>query len=226
MSNGSGSRRGWLWDLTEGILPDDGLCIGTSGTVPGGQQGWGDPWKVNGSLRSQKVVENYGNMICSPSGRRLRWRLHEVGSKYLFCHPSQPCHGDVIVKAFAEAMAEEKGPRSLRSVMGVEEPSLFVASRGGLDMQEMMKGCSTFSREKEFRNLLPFPLSPEPTKAEKELSTTARELMHQAAVDVWMFLLIWLSNGSLKAVRSKARKTHRRRFFKQHQRHSKQPSGS
>ena len=42
--------------------------------------------------------------------------------------------------------------------------------RKGLGMQEMLKGCSTFSRVKEFRNLLPFPLSPHPTKAERELS--------------------------------------------------------
>ena len=60
-------------------------------------------------------------------------------------------------------------------------------------MQDMLMGCSTFSGEEEFRNLLPFPLSPDPTKAERELSMTCAhgepvspELMHQAAVDVWM----------------------------------------
>ena len=65
--------RGWLGDLTNGILPDDGLRTGRSKTVPGWQQGWGNPWKADGSLHShQKVVENFGNMISSPSGKWLR----------------------------------------------------------------------------------------------------------------------------------------------------------
>ena len=34
--------------------------------------------------------------------------------------------------------------------------------RRGLAMQEMLKGCSTFSWEKEVRNLLPIPLLPDP----------------------------------------------------------------
>ena len=109
VSNDNGSRRGWLGYLTEGILPDDGLCIGRSGTVPCGQQG--NRWKVNGSLHSQQnVVDNYGVMISSPSGRWLWWHLHEDRSKILFCHsrPSQPCHGDIIVGVFAEDMAEKK----------------------------------------------------------------------------------------------------------------------
>ena len=59
VSNDKGPRRGWLGDLTDGILPDDGLYIGRSKTVPGGQQGWGNPWKANGSLHShQKVVKH------------------------------------------------------------------------------------------------------------------------------------------------------------------------
>ena len=101
-------------------------------------------------------------------------------------------------------------------------------------MQEMLKGCSTFTRAEEFRNLLPFFAVARPTKVEKELSMTSAhgdpvspQLMHEAAVDVWMFLLIWsLSNGSSEVARSKARKAHSRRFLKQHQRRSKQPSGS
>ena len=63
-------------------------------------------------------------------------------------------------------------------------------------MQEMLKRCSTFLRGEEVRDLLPFPLSPEPTKAEIELSMTCAraepvspELTHEAAVEVWMFLL-------------------------------------
>ena len=119
--------------------------------------------------------------------------------------------------------------------MGVKERSLFVPSQKGLAMQEMLKGCSTFSREKEFRNFLPFPLSPDPTKQRELFMTCAHgepvspdlmDLMHQAAVDVWMFLLIRSPIGSLKAVRSKARKAHSRRFLEQDQRHSMQPSGS
>ena len=103
-------------------------------------------------------------------------------------------------------MSEEKqrggGPQSLRSGMGVQEPSSFVSSKKGLAMQEMLNGCSNFSRGKEFRNrLLPFRLSPEPTKAERELSMicaggepVSPELMHEAAADVWKLLLKWSLN--------------------------------
>ena len=76
----------------------------------GGQQGWSNLWKAHGSLHShQKVAETFRNMISSPSGKWLR-RLHECKSKIISCHcrPSQPCHGDVIVRLFAEALAEEK----------------------------------------------------------------------------------------------------------------------
>ena len=54
--------------------------------------------------------------------------------------------------------------------MGVEVSTLFIPSKKGFGHSGGVEGCSTFSREKEFRNLLPFPLSPEPTKAETELS--------------------------------------------------------
>ena len=58
-------------------------------------------------------------------------------------------------------------------------------------MQGKLKRCSTFSRENAARNLLPFPLSPKPTKAEMKLSTTcvrrepvSPELVQEAAGDV------------------------------------------
>ena len=77
-------------------------------------------------------------------------------------------------------------------------------------MQDMLKGCSTISRGKEFRNLRPFPLSPEPTKAEGELSMTCAhgepvspEPMHQAAVDVWMFLLMGSLNWQFEGCKVK-----------------------
>ena len=73
MSNDKGPRCGLLGGLTDRILSDGGLYIGRSKTVLGGQQGWGNPWKPNGSLHSyQKVVENYGNMTSSPSGDGFR----------------------------------------------------------------------------------------------------------------------------------------------------------
>ena len=63
--------------------------------------------------------------------------------------------------------------------------------RRGMAMQEMSKRCSTFSWGEEVRNLLPFPLSIEPTKAEMELSMTCArgepvspKPIQEAAVDV------------------------------------------
>ena len=76
--------------------------------------------------------------------------------------------------------------QSLRSGMGVEEPSLLYGVWPGAAPSHGEGG----------RHLLPFPLSLERTKAEMELSmTSARgdpvssELIHAAASDVWMFLL-------------------------------------
>ena len=40
MSSDNRPRRGWLGDLTGGMLPDDGLYIARSKSVLGGQQGW------------------------------------------------------------------------------------------------------------------------------------------------------------------------------------------
>ena len=87
--------------------------------------------------------------------------------------------------------------------MGVEEPSLFVSPQSrwfghagnAEEVQHLLRAAE------EVRDLLPFPLSSEPTKAEMELyMTSARgepvspELIHEAAVDVWMFLLKWSLN--------------------------------
>ena len=48
------------------------------------------------------------------------------------------------------------------------------------------------------------------------------EHIHEAAVDVWMFLLIWSLNWQFEG--SEAREqAHSRRFLEQQQRHSKQP---
>ena len=53
----------------------------------------------------QKAVENYEKMLNSPAGLWLRWWLHEVRSKVLYCHCRE---GDVIVRAFAEAKVEKE----------------------------------------------------------------------------------------------------------------------
>ena len=58
------------------------------------------------------------------------------------------------------------GPQSLPSGMVVEEPCFLVPSQQGFGHAEKLKRCSTFSREEGMGDLLPFPLSPEPTKAE------------------------------------------------------------
>ena len=87
INSNSDPRRGCLANaVTADTLPEDGLYIGRSTSVPGGQQGWGNPWKVNDDTvhSHQKVVEYCGKMMSSPSGRWLRRRLHEVRSKDLF----------------------------------------------------------------------------------------------------------------------------------------------
>ena len=83
------------------------------------------------------------------------------------------------------------GPQSLRSGDG-RSRRLSPRSRR-MAMQEMLKKCSPFARGEEVRDLLPIPLSREPTKAEIKLSTTCArgqpvspELIQEAAVDVWI----------------------------------------
>ena len=57
VSNGNGPRRGWLGDLIGGMSPDEGPYIGRSKSVLVGQQGWGNPWKVNdASLLPSKML--------------------------------------------------------------------------------------------------------------------------------------------------------------------------
>ena len=166
--------------------------------------GRGKRWKVKDAMcqAQQKAVEIFGNMLSSPAGRWLRWRLYEGRSKVLYCHcrGGQPCHGDVVVRVFAEAQSEEEQRGgalppfeglSLCEVGWALKSHLCLSPRGrGLAMHEMLKRCSTLSRGGEFRNLVPFPLLPEPTNAEMELSMTCAhgepvspELMHEAAVD-------------------------------------------
>ena len=177
-SSNTGPRRGCLANVgISDTLPEDGLYIEQI-CVPGG---------VNEATfqSPQKAVENFGQMLNSPSGRWLWWRLHEVRTKVLSCHcrEDQPCHGDEIIRAFAEATSEEE-PRggalsrleglSICEVGWVLRSQLCLSPRGrGLAMQEMSKSCSTLSRGEEVRNILPLTVSPDPTQAERDLSMTS-----------------------------------------------------
>ena len=108
----SSPGRDCLAGVVTGVtLPEDGLHIGRSKFFPCGRRGRDNPWKV------AKAVENYGKMLNSLAGRWLRWRLHEFKSSVLYCHCREgpPCHGDVIVRAFAEAKSEEEQRHSSRA---------------------------------------------------------------------------------------------------------------
>ena len=215
MNSNNDPERGCVADVTrEDTLPEDGFHMGRSKSVLGGQQGSGNPWRVHdAALQSQqKAVENYGKMLSSPAGRWLRWRLHEVRSIVLYCHcrESQPCHGDVIVRAFAEAKSEEEQrggalPRlerlSLCEVGWALKSHLCLSPRRrGLAMQEMLNRCSTFWRREEVRDLLPFPVPRAHQSRDGTVHDCAHgqpvspELIHEAAVDVWVFLLKWSLN--------------------------------
>ena len=97
---------------TADTIPEDGHYSGRSRCVLGGQRGWSTPWQVNDATfqSQQNTVENYGKKLKTPAGRWLRWRLHDVRSKVLYClgREGQPCHGGGIVRAFAEAKSEEE----------------------------------------------------------------------------------------------------------------------
>ena len=56
------------------------------------------------------VVKHYGKILSSSVRGWLWWPLHEIRSRVLKCHCRlrQQCQGEVIVKAFPEAMSEEE----------------------------------------------------------------------------------------------------------------------
>ena len=97
---------------TADTIPEDGHYSGRSRCVLGGQRGWSTTWQVNDATfqSQQNTVENYGKKLKTPAGRWLRWRLHDVRSKVLYClgREGQPCHDGGIVRAFAEAKSEEE----------------------------------------------------------------------------------------------------------------------
>ena len=102
--------------------------------------------------------------MTSPAGRWLRWRLHEVRSKVLYCHcrESQLCHGDDGGGTAWRSPTATRGPQSLRSGMGVEEPSLLVPSKKG------------FGNVEEVQHLLAGGRIPEPSS----LPAVARTCAH------------------------------------------------
>ena len=64
--------------------------------------GWGNPFKAEACAEQSRaaVVQKYREYIRSPSGRWLRYPLHELVGKKCFCHCSldEVCHVDEVLK--------------------------------------------------------------------------------------------------------------------------------
>ena len=123
---------------------------------------------------------------CRSSRQCLRKRSASAQKR-----PKHPCPFIKTASSFLEPFERRKGSVGEIVRNSTEEPChgwrasvyakwvgvkshiwLSLRSRGTA-MQEMLKRCSTFVRREEVRDLLPFPLSPEPTAAEMELSMTS-----------------------------------------------------
>ena len=107
--------------------------------------------KINSCKASRKCLRKRTAQV-------LRRPKHPCVSELVRNNADQPCHG---WRALVSA-----------NWVGVKSRICWSPRRRGLALHERLKKCSTFSRGEEVRDILPFPLSPEPTKREMQLSMT------------------------------------------------------
>ncbi|CAK0857372.1 unnamed protein product, partial [Prorocentrum cordatum] len=147
------------------------------------QEGSEKPWKGKGASEQQRhdVTQKYAEYLRNDAGGWLRYRLRELRGAKLYCHCGldQPCHGDVGLALKCH----------LR----------FCEHRQSEVLCEVAERCCDVERgAATVRDLLPFPLSPLPTEAEKAPALAASrgeaEVVEQAGIEAWMYLIKWSLN--------------------------------
>ena len=98
-----GAHRASLAEVNLGKeLPPHSIYMGRSWCSYGTPSGWGNPFKAETCAEQSRaaVVQKYREYLRSPSGRWLRYRLHELVGKKCFCNCSldEVCHVDEVLK--------------------------------------------------------------------------------------------------------------------------------
>ncbi|CAK0801859.1 unnamed protein product [Prorocentrum cordatum] len=214
---GRGKGRKRLNDLARGsAIPRPGIYIGRSRGEFGKPQGWGNPWKLAGASDHERedVTQKCAEYLRSEAGRWVRYRLHELRGAKLYCHCDldQPCHGDVLCSLYCSVVSQVAGEHGqLPSLEGLCPAEVGLALKCHLCfyehrhqevLTEVAERCCDVERgAATVRDLLPFPLSPLPTDAEKAPALAASrgeavttEMVEQAGLEAWMYLIKWSLN--------------------------------
>ena len=95
-------RASWTEGHLGKELPSCSVHMGRSWDVHGNPDDWGNPLKAETRTEQSRaaVVLRYRKYLRSPSGRWMRYRLHELVGKKCFCHCSldEVGHVDEILK--------------------------------------------------------------------------------------------------------------------------------
>ena len=175
-------------------LPLHSVHMGRSWGSHGNPGGWRNPFKAEARTEQSRaaVVLRYRENLRSPSGRWVRYRLHELVGKKCFCHCSldEVCHVDEILKVMDDeqrARAWEGRPPDFSGMslaeVGLALKSHFLAPRSesAASVENFVLRHSGLKRGETPKDILPFALSTCSTKAEMSLSLeTERAQLGQA----------------------------------------------
>ena len=167
-------------------LPPHSIYMERSWCSYGTPSGCGNPFKAETCAEQSRaaVVEKYREYLRSPSGRWLRYRLHELVGKKCFCHCSldEVCHVDEILKVMDDeqkARARDDRPPDLSGMslaevgLALKSHLLAPKSESAASVENFVLRHSGLERGGISKDILPFPLSFCPTAAEISLSLEA-----------------------------------------------------
>ena len=218
-----GAQRASLAEVNLGKeLPPHSIYMGRSWDFHSNRGGWGNPFKAETCAEQSRaaLVQKYREYIGSPSGRWLRYRLHELVGKKCFCHCSldEVCHVDEVLKVMDDEQKAKSQDNRLPDLGGMSLAEVGLALQSHLlaprsdpaaSVANFVLRHSGLERESLSKDILPFPLSACPTAAEISLSLEAGrtqlgqaegtksrhdEYLQQAGLEAWAFLVTWALN--------------------------------
>ena len=204
-------------------LPPHSVYLGMSWGSHGNPGGWRNPFKAETRTEQSRaaVVLRYREYLRSPSGRWLRYRLHELVGKKCFYHCSldEVCHVDEILKIMDDeqrARTRDDRPPDLGGMslaeVGLALKSHLLAPRSepAASVGNFVLRHSGLERRGISKDFLPFPLSfiaPPRLKyrscwRQKGLNLARAggtevaldEYIQEAGLEAWTFLVTWALN--------------------------------
>ena len=188
----------------------------------GTPSGWDNPFKAETCAeqsRAAVVQKKYREYLRSPSGRWLRYRLHELVGKKCFCHCSldEVCHVDEVLEVMDDEQKAKSQDNRLPDLGGMSlaevglalkshllaprsDPAAsvvnFVLRHSGLERGRVVEGHSPLSALG-----LPhsgFSLSLEAGRTQlgqaEGTESTLDEYLQEAGLEAWAFLVTWALN--------------------------------